>query len=120
MTPDPELIATVGPLVLAGLALLVILLAWLAWRQSALLRHLEEDRVRARTRDEEHEKLERKIADHPARLMLWEGEPLPETALRLEQLGVDTVVVDPCGNRPEEGDWLTTMRANAEALERLR
>lgn len=58
MTPDPELIATLGPLVLAGLALLVLLLAWLAWRQAALLRHLEEDRVRAGTRDEEHAKLE--------------------------------------------------------------
>ncbi|MHC4430152.1 MAG: metal ABC transporter substrate-binding protein [Planctomycetota bacterium] len=60
--------------------------------------------------------LEKILAEHPASLMLWEGEPLPDTAARLETLGVGVVVFDPCGNRPGEGDWMTTMRRNAERV----
>jgi zinc transport system substrate-binding protein len=60
--------------------------------------------------------LEEMLADHPARAMLWEGEPLAETAARLEALGVAVVLFDPCGNRPEDGDWLTTMTRNVDAL----
>lgn len=58
MTSDPEFIAAFGPLVLAGLALLATLIAWLVWRQATLLRQLTEDRVRAQARDEEQRKLE--------------------------------------------------------------
>ncbi|MHC5012890.1 MAG: metal ABC transporter substrate-binding protein [Planctomycetota bacterium] len=62
--------------------------------------------------------LEELLVDHPAALMLWEGEPLEATRTRLETLGIESVVFDPCGNRPESGDYLTVMRANAQALER--
>jgi len=48
--------------------------------------------------------------------MLWEAEPLAETAAQLEALGVRVVVFDPCGNRPDEGDWLSVMRSNIQAL----
>ena len=57
-TSNPEFIAAFGPLVLGGLVLLVALVVWLAWRQASLLRHLQEDRVRAQTRDEEQQKLD--------------------------------------------------------------
>ncbi len=57
------------------------------------------------------------LKSHPARWMLWEGTPLPETASRLEELGVTTAVFDPCGNRPERGDYLTVMAENAAVLE---
>ncbi len=53
---------------------------------------------------------------HPARVMLWEDEPLPEVAVRLASLGVTSRVYAPCANRPVVGDWLTVMRANARAL----
>jgi zinc transport system substrate-binding protein len=59
------------------------------------------------------------LGDHPAAWMLWEGEPVEETAARLRALGIESVVFDPCGNRPERGDWLTVMEANAEGLERV-
>jgi zinc transport system substrate-binding protein len=62
--------------------------------------------------------LERILAEHPARWMLWEGEPLPQTAERLRALGVEPVVYDPAGNRPVDGDYLSVMVSNAEALER--
>jgi zinc transport system substrate-binding protein len=51
--------------------------------------------------------------------MLWEGEPLEETVAGLAKLGVESVVFDPCGNRPDEGDYLAVMAANAVALENL-
>ena len=46
MTFTPEFIAAFGPLVLGALAILILLLALLAWRQTALLRHPKEDRGR--------------------------------------------------------------------------
>lgn len=61
-------------------------------------------------------KLEELLAAHPAKCMIWEGEPLVETKDHLAERGVDSVVFDPCGNRPAEGDWLQVMRANAEYL----
>ena len=66
--------------------------------------------------------LESLLAEHPAQWMLWEGEPLAETAKKLGELGVRSVVFDPCGNVPVEGDYLDVMRGNIdrfrEALER--
>jgi zinc transport system substrate-binding protein len=56
------------------------------------------------------------LEDHPATLMLWEGEPLQETVRRLEALGVASQVHAPCGNAVEEGDWLAAMRQNAARL----
>jgi zinc transport system substrate-binding protein len=58
--------------------------------------------------------LEEILARHPARHMLWEGRPLPESAERLEALGVGSIVFAPCGNVPPSGDYLTAMRANLE------
>jgi len=57
------------------------------------------------------------LAEHPARWMLWEDEPLPETAERLTAMGVESVVYDPVGNRPTDGDYLSVMARNAEALD---
>ncbi len=58
------------------------------------------------------------LEEHPARWMLWEAEPLPETAARLRELGVESVVFSPAGNRPAEGDYLTVMDANLRELAR--
>jgi zinc transport system substrate-binding protein len=58
------------------------------------------------------------LADHPARWMLWEGPPRAETIERLRAVGVESVVFDPCGNRPEAGDFIDVMERNAAALER--
>jgi len=60
--------------------------------------------------------LEALLREHPARLMLWEAEPLPTTRERLAGLGVEVVVFAPCGNRCGD-DWLAAMQANADRLE---
>ncbi len=60
--------------------------------------------------------LKKILADHPAKWMVWEGKPAPETASKLEEMGVRSVVFDPCGNVPETGDFLSVMRENVTSL----
>jgi len=66
----------------------------------------------------EWEVLKGTIKEHPAKWMIWEGEPLPETARQLREAGVEPTLFDPCGNVPEEGDYLTVMRANFGRLKK--
>jgi zinc transport system substrate-binding protein len=57
------------------------------------------------------------LASHPAKVMLWEGEPAAESVKKLADLGIKSLVFDPCGNRPDEGaDFLSVMRANLTNL----
>lgn len=56
------------------------------------------------------------LQQHPAKIMIWEGEPLEETRRRLTELGVQSVVFSPGGNRPAEGDWLELMNAGIASL----
>jgi zinc transport system substrate-binding protein len=60
----------------------------------------------------------RLLSEHPARWMLWEAEPLAETAARLRELSVEPIVFDQCGDVPAEGDYLSVMRSNAERVAR--
>jgi zinc transport system substrate-binding protein len=53
---------------------------------------------------------------HPSQLMVWEAAPREETILRLESLGVSTVVLSPCANSPEGKDWYSVMLEGAERL----
>ncbi|MBU6302640.1 MAG: zinc ABC transporter substrate-binding protein [Verrucomicrobia bacterium] len=52
------------------------------------------------------------LTKHPAKWMIWEGTPAPESVAKLRTLGLGSLVFAPCGNRPETGDWLTVMRQN--------
>ena len=63
--------------------------------------------------------LEAMLKDHPARWMIWEGKPLAESVTRLKTLGIDSVVVSPCGNVPGQGDFLSAMRENLQALKQV-
>lgn len=58
------------------------------------------------------------LAKHPAKWMLWEGDPAPESVAKLAALGVQSMVYDPCGNVPEKGDFLSVLKTNVEALEK--
>jgi len=57
------------------------------------------------------------LGAHPAKLMLWEAEPLADTKAKLEEKGVQSMVFDPCGNRPVAGDFISVMNANIHNLE---
>ena len=56
------------------------------------------------------------LDSHEAAWMVWEGDPLPASVERLQSLGVGSLVFDPCGNRPSEGDFLDVMQRNVDQL----
>ena len=56
------------------------------------------------------------LAEHPARIMIWEGDPSPETARFLEARGITSIVFATAANRPAEGDFLSVMHANLDRL----
>ncbi len=60
--------------------------------------------------------LEMLLAEHPAVWMIWEAEPEADIVTRLDELGVRSIVIDPVGNVPESGDYLTVMRENSDNL----
>ncbi len=66
--------------------------------------------------DAEWNELAHVLETHPARWMIWEDEPLPEIAARLQAAGVASVVFNPTFQSPAAGDFLSAMQANAEAL----
>jgi zinc transport system substrate-binding protein len=65
------------------------------------------------------EELKRIRGEHPGAWMIWEGAPAEESIAKLQAIGIHSVVVDPCGNRPDAGDWLSVMQANADNLGRI-
>lgn len=67
--------------------------------------------------EEMWEAFETMLRSHPAKLMVWEGEPLTEVEGRLADMGIDSVVYDPCGNSPESGDFGSVMLQNVANLE---
>jgi len=69
--------------------------------------------------EEQWQALEKNLAQHPAKTMLWEGEPVEKSVQRLEKMGVASVVFDPCANRPDTGDFLAVMKQNIENLRPL-
>lgn len=66
--------------------------------------------------DEEFTALQELVTTSNAKLMIWEGEPTPETRERVEAMGLVIVVYDPCFQTPETGDWFTVMHENVERL----
>ncbi len=65
-------------------------------------------------------KMRELLKRHPAKWMIWEGNPVDESVKQLSELGIDSIVFDPCGNMPDDGDWLQVMNRNAEELARIR
>ena len=63
--------------------------------------------------------LEEIVKEHPAKWMIWEGEPLPQSIARLKGMGIKSIVFDPCGNQPERGDFLSVMKQNVENLREI-
>lgn len=68
--------------------------------------------------DSEWQALESMTKTHPARWMIWEAEPSAQIAAKLKQMGVESVVFDPCANRPERGDFMDVMTQNLANLKR--
>ena len=62
------------------------------------------------------------LAGQPARIVLWESDPVPEASRRLGELGLRSVTFSPCETLSAEEraagvDYLAIMRRNIDALE---
>ena len=66
--------------------------------------------------NEQMMELNRILKEHPAKWMIWEGNPTKQSAERLKAISVDSLVFNPCGNTPDQGDFLSVMRQNVENL----
>jgi hypothetical protein len=66
--------------------------------------------------------LKKRLAEKPARHILWEDAPLPATVERFKRdLGLESLVVPPCETESAEDraagkDLLARMHANVETL----
>lgn len=56
------------------------------------------------------------VKSHPARWMIWEDTPLPQTTKRLESMAIQDTVFSPCFSRPDGGDFISRMRLNIENI----
>lgn len=63
------------------------------------------------------EELMELLKSHQAKWMIWEGTPLPEIKERLSEMGVTSVVFDPCAGKPEQRDFMSVMKQNVVGLE---
>lgn len=54
-----------------------------------------------------------------ARWMVWESTPVASAEALLKEMGLHSVVFDPCGNAPAKGDFLSVMQQNVNYLERI-
>jgi len=75
--------------------------------------HFEPDEMPSEDQWIEFDQLLEQLA---ASLMIWEDEPMPEVKEILGQKGVQVIVFNPHGNRPESGDFIEMMHENIQAL----
>ena len=84
-----------------------------AYNLNIISEHWEPDQIPDELMWEDFEKV---LASSKATIMLWEDTPLPEVSERLIGYGVKPIVFNPCGNRPQDGDFVRVMNKNIEAL----
>ena len=56
------------------------------------------------------------LRSHPAKWMIWEGQPSSEISEKLAELGIQSIVFDPCAGAPDGGDFASVMALNVAAL----
>jgi zinc transport system substrate-binding protein len=75
--------------------------------------HWEPDRVPG---DKQMMELRSILKEHHARWMIWEGKPVNASIEKLKSVGVNSLIFDPCGIIPDEGDFMSVMRENVANL----
>jgi len=75
--------------------------------------HWEPDEVLT---DNQWRELRDILKDHPAQWMIWEGKPHEATIEKLKSMGINSIVLNPCGNVPQQGDFLSVMQENVNYL----
>jgi len=60
------------------------------------------------------------LLDHsPSKIMLWEDQPIEEVETMLNERGLKVVVFNPCGNKPESGNFIEIMDLNIKSLNKI-
>jgi zinc transport system substrate-binding protein len=77
--------------------------------------HWEPDEI---PNHEQWTELQAILKSHPAECMIWEGNPDRATVEQLKSLGLSSIVFDPCGNVPDQSDFMTVMRNNIANLKK--
>ena len=62
--------------------------------------------------------LSNRLSEQSAAWMLWEDEPLQNTRDQLSGMGINVIVFKPVMNRLQQGDFMTIMTANINAMAR--
>ena len=75
--------------------------------------HWEPDRVPS---DSQFREFNGILTRHQAHWMIWEGAPVQASVNKLKTLGIDSIVFNPCGNVPAQGDFMTVMQRNVDNL----
>lgn len=65
------------------------------------------------------EELKKVLADHPAKYMIWEGDPASEAVKVLDEMGLQSVVFTPAGNGTADDNWFSIMQENIERLKKI-
>jgi zinc transport system substrate-binding protein len=68
--------------------------------------------------DEQWKEFKHNLDHNPANLMLWEGQPSEEMLLKLRELKLESIVFDPCANKPNTGDFISVMKQNINNLKK--
>jgi len=84
--------------------------------------------------DDDIAALKKILETHPAKWMIWEGEPAPASVEKLKALGIESITFEPCGNVPDKDevlmkdsqysfmvkqDWLIVMRRNVTNMKSI-
>jgi len=56
------------------------------------------------------------IKKHPTHWMLWEQKPLPKTIKKLKTMHINSLVFNPCANKPTHGNFISIMQSNIKNL----
>lgn len=56
------------------------------------------------------------LKKHSAKWMIWEGAPAAESVTALNSMGLKSLVMSPCANRPGKMDFMAVMQQNIENI----
>lgn len=76
--------------------------------------HWEPDEIPSAVQWQE---LKEVLASHPAKAILWEEEPRAEVSAQLQDLGLRSVVFNPCASTPRQGSFLEVIQMNIEHMD---
>lgn len=78
--------------------------------------HWEPDEVPTEIQWQELQQL---LQSHPAKWMIWEDQPNPETVAKLKTVNINILVFRPLGNRSGSEDFMSSMNKNTISLEQI-